>query len=96
MSRKKPLIHRRFRETEQCFFRDVPERKFGRRDEMNNWRYVTIKQAAEFTGWSISYIYKRLKEGRLYSKKQNGKRFVRLNTFHIPNELLEKGGEFHE
>jgi len=63
---------------------------------MNKWRYVTVKQAAEFTGFSISHIYKRLKEGRLYSEKQNGKRVVRLNTFHIPNELLEVGGEFHD
>jgi len=63
---------------------------------MKKWRYVTVKQAAEFTGYSISHIYKMLKEGRLYSEKQKGKRVVRLNTFHIPGELLEVNGEFYE
>ncbi len=58
-------------------------------DLRKGWQWVTVRQAAEWFGYSTGHIYQLMRTGKLYYKQVGRKRWIRLNRFHIPVEFRE-------
>ncbi len=55
-------------------------------------QWVTVQQAADWLGYSTSYIYQLMRSGQLNYEQVGRKRRIKLNRSHIPVEARKEGG----
>lgn len=55
--------------------------------DKENWEWVTVRKASEVTGLSQAYLYNRINQGKLETRRVSAKIFVNLEELRRINDV---------